>query len=415
MPKISPARKEERRQQILHAAIACFAKRGFHETTIQDICAEAGLSTGAVYSYYRSKDAIIAALAEQGRRVSVERSKNSADVPPEAGLESYLREFQTAGMTKFNQFDLRVWADAVGNRPLREIYLRSRADAIKALTPLVGRPPPGRDWTRKFWRSLSWPSSWGAKPAERFSPRPKSCPSSTPFSRCLRRRVRSGAVERRPSRISEFSDGRGLHRSCHGGLAPHDCRNRRGPGTRRGRPARARPRGWGAIPRRKSTPGLKPRSGPPRFSQAMPAGSGPRQLSSRASRRSARTCDGRASSDRRSGRDTRSRRRTPARNRRDSRNSRRQAPGRRPVVVVVIVAGIEAIEPVAESERDSHLRGRGAGEGERAGSEHESAESGLREFLHPATPFTPKKDPARPGEGRAGEERTPDSSAAPRP
>ena len=53
---------EERQQQILEAAIRVFAQHGFHDARMEDIARESGLSKGAVYLYYKSKDAIIAAL-----------------------------------------------------------------------------------------------------------------------------------------------------------------------------------------------------------------------------------------------------------------------------------------------------------------------------------------------------------------
>jgi AcrR family transcriptional regulator len=57
-----PDVSEERRSQILEAASAVFARLGFHEARMDDIAHEAGLSKGALYLYYNSKDAIIAAL-----------------------------------------------------------------------------------------------------------------------------------------------------------------------------------------------------------------------------------------------------------------------------------------------------------------------------------------------------------------
>lgn len=53
---------EERQKQILDAAIAQFAQHGFHETRMEDIARASGLSKGAVYLYYKSKDAIIETL-----------------------------------------------------------------------------------------------------------------------------------------------------------------------------------------------------------------------------------------------------------------------------------------------------------------------------------------------------------------
>lgn len=65
MPRVSEEHLERRRQQILDAAQLCFARKGFHETSMQDVFAEAGLSAGAVYRYFTSKNEIIAALVMQ--------------------------------------------------------------------------------------------------------------------------------------------------------------------------------------------------------------------------------------------------------------------------------------------------------------------------------------------------------------
>jgi AcrR family transcriptional regulator len=138
MPKISATRKEERRSQVLKAAITCFAKNGFHQTTILDICAEAGLSAGAVYSYFDSKDAIIEALAERGRKFADTRSMSAdRESAPLERLKVFLQEFERPGSAKVNQFDLRSWAEAIGNRQLREIYLGARADTIKQLADML--------------------------------------------------------------------------------------------------------------------------------------------------------------------------------------------------------------------------------------------------------------------------------------
>ncbi|WP_280268455.1 TetR/AcrR family transcriptional regulator [Nocardia wallacei] len=63
MPRVSEEHLERRRQQILDAAQQCFARKGFHATSMQDVFAESGLSAGAVYRYFKSKDELIAALA----------------------------------------------------------------------------------------------------------------------------------------------------------------------------------------------------------------------------------------------------------------------------------------------------------------------------------------------------------------
>lgn len=51
----------ERRAQIIEAALACFARKGYVHTTMDDIVAESGLSKGSIYWYFKSKDEIFKA------------------------------------------------------------------------------------------------------------------------------------------------------------------------------------------------------------------------------------------------------------------------------------------------------------------------------------------------------------------
>src|SRR6266487_3150121 len=65
MPKLAVEAREARRQHILRAALRCFARRGYHTTTIDDIAAEAGVSKGAPYVYFQSKEALFRALYDR--------------------------------------------------------------------------------------------------------------------------------------------------------------------------------------------------------------------------------------------------------------------------------------------------------------------------------------------------------------
>ncbi|MFR9778190.1 TetR/AcrR family transcriptional regulator [Micromonospora sp. MS34] len=64
MPRVSEEHRAARRQQILDAARRCFLRDGFHSTSMQDVIAEAGLSVGAVYRYFPSKNDLITAIAQ---------------------------------------------------------------------------------------------------------------------------------------------------------------------------------------------------------------------------------------------------------------------------------------------------------------------------------------------------------------
>lgn len=63
MPKVTEEHRAARREQILDAAQACAAREGFHKTTMAHVIAESGLSAGAVYGYFKGKNALIEALA----------------------------------------------------------------------------------------------------------------------------------------------------------------------------------------------------------------------------------------------------------------------------------------------------------------------------------------------------------------
>jgi TetR/AcrR family transcriptional regulator, repressor for uid operon len=62
MPKLKPDASEARRVTILVAAERCFRTKGFHQTSIKDICVDGGFSPGALYLYFPSKEALIEGL-----------------------------------------------------------------------------------------------------------------------------------------------------------------------------------------------------------------------------------------------------------------------------------------------------------------------------------------------------------------
>jgi AcrR family transcriptional regulator len=65
MARVSQEHLDARRRQILDGAARCFARNGFHGTSMQDVLKEAGLSAGAVYRYFPGKEDIIAAITEE--------------------------------------------------------------------------------------------------------------------------------------------------------------------------------------------------------------------------------------------------------------------------------------------------------------------------------------------------------------
>jgi AcrR family transcriptional regulator len=81
MPKLKPDTQRARREHILDAAEICFARAGFHRTTMQDICKEALISPGALYVYFASKEDLIAGIAERDRAEFADRFAELSAAP----------------------------------------------------------------------------------------------------------------------------------------------------------------------------------------------------------------------------------------------------------------------------------------------------------------------------------------------
>lgn len=123
MPKVSPAYRAARREEILHAARRCFIRKGFQETSMQDLLAEAKLSSGAVYNYFASKEEMIVAIAEANIGQVTAMLRRSAKGPQPKSLGEAVAEIlelirrmhvddDFAGMT------VQVWAEALRNAAL---------------------------------------------------------------------------------------------------------------------------------------------------------------------------------------------------------------------------------------------------------------------------------------------------------
>jgi AcrR family transcriptional regulator len=124
MPKISKAQRDSRREQILEAALACFSEEGFHQTGMADIVGRSGMSHGAVYLYFRGKDDIIEALADDRHRSeAILNSAAQQAEDPIAGLRALVRAYARALIDPDGEARRRVgvhgWAEALRNPRVR--------------------------------------------------------------------------------------------------------------------------------------------------------------------------------------------------------------------------------------------------------------------------------------------------------
>ena len=124
MPKISDRRRAARREQIFAAALACFSENGFHQTGMADIVKRSGLSHGAVYLYFASKDDLIEALADdRHRREAVLNSVAEQAANPLDGLSALVRAYarwltDPAGEPR-RRVGVNGWAEALRNERVR--------------------------------------------------------------------------------------------------------------------------------------------------------------------------------------------------------------------------------------------------------------------------------------------------------
>ena len=88
MPKIAEAARAARRGQIVAAAVACFARTGYHATTMADVAVQAGVSKGTPYLYFEGKQALFIALYEEWDCGLIGRVNAAIAALPEAGRRS---------------------------------------------------------------------------------------------------------------------------------------------------------------------------------------------------------------------------------------------------------------------------------------------------------------------------------------
>lgn len=129
MPKITAEKRQARKCQILDAATRCFARYGFHRTSMEDIVRESGLSPGAIYCYFRGKHEIVEAISAQRHASDSGLLANFASSPSlrEAlnrlgqALVAMLRDAREKERRKVS---IQFWAESLFDERIRKIAAR---------------------------------------------------------------------------------------------------------------------------------------------------------------------------------------------------------------------------------------------------------------------------------------------------
>jgi TetR/AcrR family transcriptional regulator, repressor for uid operon len=124
MPRLKPITQKARREHILDGALRCFARGGFHATTMQDICKEAAVSPGAVYVYFASKEDLIAGLCERDRAEFAERFSQLASAPDFLEALQAIGEYYFVEMPPDRQrFVVEMGVESTRNPRIAEIFM----------------------------------------------------------------------------------------------------------------------------------------------------------------------------------------------------------------------------------------------------------------------------------------------------
>ena len=122
---VSSRRAEKREQQtrrILQAAAKCFVQSGFQGASMQEICREAGMSPGALYRYFPSKEAIIEALVAEIRHRDAEILSEmvSCDDVVEGILKAFFNHLMHAENSGLTPLFVEIRAESIRNEMVRQ-------------------------------------------------------------------------------------------------------------------------------------------------------------------------------------------------------------------------------------------------------------------------------------------------------
>lgn len=122
MPKLRPETRVERRASLIAAAWRCAAVRGFRDLTVDDVCAEAGVSKGAFYGYFDQKqDLLLALLEDDAAALDCELERITASTG--SGVER-VRRFAQAMLARGDdparvQVRADLWAELLSEETVR--------------------------------------------------------------------------------------------------------------------------------------------------------------------------------------------------------------------------------------------------------------------------------------------------------
>jgi AcrR family transcriptional regulator len=135
MPKVVPEYKEEAKSRILEAANKVFAEKGYHEATMDDIAKRLGVSKGAIYLYFASKEGLFEAMCKTAPQAFKEilYSSFGADTNPvQSATQFFDKMLKLSASNPGLSFE--ILSEASRNPTLKRILRQNHAEYEEVLT-----------------------------------------------------------------------------------------------------------------------------------------------------------------------------------------------------------------------------------------------------------------------------------------
>ena len=139
----------ERRDQILDAAAAAFARRGFHATTVANIAEEAGISHGLLYRYFSGKEGLVIAIVERTTGELAEAIEAAPSL--DAALDALYASPATPGEERAEgALFVEILAEAVRNDSVADVVRQADERVTSALADRLQQAQRAREISRKL-------------------------------------------------------------------------------------------------------------------------------------------------------------------------------------------------------------------------------------------------------------------------
>ncbi len=155
MARLSP---DERRQAIIGATLTVAQRQGLGATTVRDVAAEMGTSSGLIHHYFASMDEVLAAAFEHAAGGDLAKARAAIDArsDPEGQLDAFIESYAPAQSDWTMQLWLDAWAEAARRPALQAVSRRLNREWQALVRGIVERGVATGAFTADDAEATAW-------------------------------------------------------------------------------------------------------------------------------------------------------------------------------------------------------------------------------------------------------------------